>query len=110
LIIDAVGARADRGSHTILNLDPPDHTRLRKLVTKAFTPRVVENLRPRVQALVDEMLDDAGKREEMDLIADFAFPLPFAVISEMLGVPTKDGDMLRAWSGLIVRPREPTVH
>ena len=109
MIVDAVGDRADRGSHTMLNLDPPDHTRLRKLVTKAFTPRVVENLRPRVQALVDDMLDDAGKRGEMDLIADYAFPLPFAVISEMLGVPATDGDKLRAWSGLIVRSLEPIV-
>src|SRR6266550_1613332 len=109
MIIDAVGDRADRGSHTMLNLDPPDHTRLRKLVTKAFTPRVVENLRPRVQALVDEMLDKAEARGEMDLIADFAFPLPFAVISEMLGVPPTDGDRLRAWSGLIVRSLEPIV-
>jgi len=109
MIIDAVGDRADRGSHTMLNLDPPDHTRLRKLVTKAFTPRVIENLRPRVQALVDEMLDDAGKRGKMDLIADFAFPLPFAVISEMLGVPATDGDKLRAWSSLIVRSLEPIV-
>ncbi|HLW16154.1 MAG TPA: cytochrome P450, partial [Actinomycetota bacterium] len=109
MILDAVGDRAERGSHTMLNLDPPNHTRLRKLVTKAFTPRVIENLRPRVQALVDEMLDEAGKRGEMDLIADFAFPLPFAVISEMLGVPTIDGDKLRAWSGLIVRSLEPIV-
>jgi cytochrome P450 len=109
MIIDAVGDRADRGSHTMLNLDPPDHTRLRKLVTKAFTPRVVENLRPRVQALVDEMLDRAEKSGEMDLIADYAFPLPFAVISEMLGVPAIDGDKLRAWSGLIVRSLEPIV-
>src|SRR5437016_3698933 len=109
MIIDAVGDRADRGSHTMLNLDPPDHTRLRKLVTKAFTPRVVENLRPRVQALVDEMLDKAEARGEMDLITDYAFPLPFAVISEMLGVPSTDGDRLRAWSGLIVRSLEPIV-
>jgi len=109
MIIDAVGDRADRGSHTMLNLDPPDHTRLRKLVTKAFTPRVVENLRPRVQALVDEMLDKAEARGEMDLITDYAFPLPFAVISEMLGVPPTDGDRLRAWSGLIVRSLEPIV-
>jgi cytochrome P450 len=109
MIIDAVGDRAQRGSHTMLNLDPPDHTRLRKLVTKAFTPRVVENLRPRVQALVDEMLDKAEGRGEMDLIADYAFPLPFAVISEMLGVPPTDGDRLRAWSGLIVRSLEPIV-
>jgi cytochrome P450 len=109
MIMDAVGDRAQRGSHTMLNLDPPDHTRLRKLVTKAFTPRVVENLRPRAQALVDEMLDRAAARGNMDLIADFAFPLPFAVISEMLGVPPTDGDKLRAWSGLIVRSLEPIV-
>jgi len=109
MIIDAVGDRSDRGSHTMLNLDPPDHSRLRKLVTKAFTPRVIENLRPRVQALVNEMLDEAEKRGDMDLIADFAFPLPFAVISEMLGVPAKDGDKLRAWSGMIVRSLEPIV-
>jgi len=109
MLIDAVGDRSERGSHTMLNLDPPDHTRLRRLVTKAFTPRVIEELRPRVQALVDEMLDDAAKRGEMDLIADYAFPLPFAVISEMLGVPAKDGEKLRAWSGMIVRSLEPIV-
>jgi cytochrome P450 len=109
MIIDAVGERAQRGSRAMLNVDPPDHTRLRKLVTKAFTPRVVENLRPRIQALVDGMLGDAEKRGELDLITDFAFPLPFAVISEMLGVPATDGDKLRGWSGLIVRSLEPLV-
>jgi cytochrome P450 len=109
MILDAIGDRAQRGSHSMLNLDPPDHTRLRKLVTKAFTPRVVENLRPRVQVLVDEMLDKAQAQGEMDLIRDFAFPLPFAVISEMLGVPAVDGDKLRAWSGMIVRSLEPIV-
>jgi cytochrome P450 len=93
----------------MLNLDPPDHTRLRKLVTKAFTPRVVENLRPRAQVLVDEMLAKAQAAGEMDLIRDFAFPLPFAVISEMLGVPAVDGDKLRAWSGMIVRSLEPII-
>ena len=109
MILDAVGDRAQRGSHSMLNLDPPDHTRLRKLVTKAFTPRVVESLRPRAQALVDDMLDKAEAEGEMDLIADFAFPLPFAVISEMLGVPAVDGDKLRGWSGMIVRSLEPIV-
>ena len=109
MILDAVGDRAERGSHSMLNLDPPDHTRLRKLVTKAFTPRVVENLRPRVKVLVDEMLDKAAAQGDMDLIADFAFPLPFVVISEMLGVPAVDGDKLRAWSGMIVRSLEPIV-
>ena len=78
---EVLGDRADRGSRSMLSRDPPDHTRLRKLVTKAFTPRVIEDLRPRIQALVDGMLDDAERRGAMDLIADFAFPLPFAVIS-----------------------------
>ncbi|MCJ7436727.1 MAG: cytochrome P450, partial [Acidimicrobiia bacterium] len=84
--------RPNRGSLAILNLDPPDHTRIRRLASKAFTPRRVEALVPRVQTLVDGMLDDsvrnAGVRDgQMDVIADLAFPLPFAVISEMLGMP-----------------------
>jgi pimeloyl-[acyl-carrier protein] synthase len=67
--------------------DPPDHTRLRTLVTKAFTPRVAEGMRPRVQAIVDDLLDDVQAAGRMDLIADLAFPLPTIVICEMLGVP-----------------------
>ena len=109
MVRQLVGDRADRGTRSMLSRDPPDHTRLRKLVTKAFTPRVIEDLRPRIQALVDEMLDAAESRGEIDLIADFAFPLPFAVISEMLGVPASDGGQLREWSGLIVRSLEPLV-
>jgi len=109
ILIEAVGDRVDRGSRAMLNVDPPDHTRLRKLVTKAFTPRVIENLRPRIQELVDGMLDEGQARGEIDLIADFAFPLPFEVISEMLGVPAKDGEKLRGWSGMIVRSLEPIV-
>ena len=106
---EVLGDRLQRGSHSMLSRDPPDHTRLRKLVTKAFTARVIEDLRPRIQALVDEMLDEAAARGGMDVIADFAFPLPFAVISEMLGVPAEDGDRLREWSGMIVRSLEPVV-
>ncbi|MGZ4205331.1 MAG: cytochrome P450 [Actinomycetota bacterium] len=109
MLLEAIGDRYDRGSRAMLNVDPPDHTRLRKLVTKAFTPRVIENLRPRVQALVDGMLDEAARRGEADLIADFAFPLPFTVISEMLGVPATDGARLREWSGMIVRSLEPLI-
>ena len=101
--------RVDRGTRSMLSRDPPDHTRLRKLVTKAFTPRVIEDLRPRIQTLVDEMLDAAGDRGAIDVITDFAFPLPFVVISEMLGVPAADGAQLREWSGLIVRSLEPLV-
>ena len=100
---------SDRGARSMLSRDPPDHTRLRKLVTKAFTPRVIQNLRPRIQELVDEMLDAAHERGGMDVIHDFAFPLPFAVISEMLGVPVKDAEKLREWSGMIVRSLEPIV-
>ena len=108
MIQEVVGDRLeDRGERSMLSRDPPDHTRLRKLVTKAFTPRVIEELRPRIATLVDELLDAAQERGGIDVIHDFAFPLPFAVISEMLGVPAADGDKLREWSGLIVRTLEP---
>lgn len=108
---DALGDRYDeiesRGSHAMLNLDPPDHTRLRRLVTKAFTPRVIEQLRPRVQQLVDEALDRAAEAGEMELVGDLAFPLPFAVIGDMLGMPEADAAELRSWSGTLVRSLEP---
>ena len=74
----------------MLAVDPPDHTRLRRLVSSAFSPRAVEELRPRVQAIVDDLLDDLADRDPeapADLVADFAFPLPFTVICELLGVP-----------------------
>jgi len=109
MVAQILGDRADRGSRSMLSRDPPDHTRLRKLVTKAFTPRVIQDLRPRIQELVDGMLDAAAARGSFDVISEFAFPLPFAVISEMLGVPADDGGKLREWSGLIVRSLEPLV-
>jgi cytochrome P450 len=109
MVAQILNDRVDNGTRSMLSRDPPDHTRLRKLVTKAFTPRVIEDLRPRIQSLVDEMLDAAEGRGEIDVISDFAFPLPFAVISEMLGVPASDGGKLREWSGLIVRSLEPLV-
>jgi cytochrome P450 len=105
-------ARAERGNHNMLNLDPPDHHRLRRLVSKVFTPRVVEGLRPRVKQLVDEHLDavDARGTGEMDVIADLAFPLPFIVISEMLGIPDAEDRMqLREWSGAIVKSFDPIL-
>ena len=110
---EALGDRYEeansRGTHAMLNLDPPDHTRLRRLVTKAFTPRVVEGLRPRVRHLVDAALDAAAERGELELVADLAFPLPFAVITEMLGMPDTDSAQLREWSGTIVRTLEPLM-
>jgi cytochrome P450 len=106
-------ARNDRGTHAMLNLDPPDHHRLRRLVSKVFTPRMIEGLRPRVQQLVDEHLDAAVAEAggaPVDLIAALAFPLPFIVISEMLGIPDgQDRMQLREWSGAIVKGFDPIL-
>ena len=90
--------------------DPPDHTRLRGLVQKAFTPEVVEGLRPRLEEICDGLLDDALERGEVDLVADYAYPLPVQIIVEMLGVPGRGpravpGVVPRAGPG--ARPRLP---
>jgi cytochrome P450 len=95
---------------SMLDRDPPDHTRLRRLVSKAFTPRAVEALRPRISGLVDEMLDAAerqGHGAQVDLVDALAFPLPFAVIAEMLGTPPADHERIRQLSGTVVRSLEP---
>jgi cytochrome P450 len=81
-------------SHWMLQLDPPDHTRLRGLVVKAFTARRVEDMRPRIQEIVDRTLDRVEQRGQMDLIADFALRLPVTVICDMLGIPDEDHDMI----------------
>jgi cytochrome P450 len=86
----------------MLNLDPPDHTRLRKLVSKAFTSRAVARLRPAIERIADDLLDamaaDLAAHGEVDLLDALAFPLPIAVISELLGVPHADRARLRMWS------------
>lgn len=82
----------------LISSDPPDHTRLRALINKAFTPRVVEQLRPRIQALVDELLDVAQARGPIDLIRDLAYPLPATVIAELLGASPEDRDRFKVWS------------
>jgi len=86
----------------MLNSDPPDHGRLRKLVNKAFTARRVERLRPRITAITAGLLDEMSGRAEVDLLASFAFPLPITVICELLGVPVADRDDFRTWSATIV--------
>ncbi|MGH9185704.1 MAG: cytochrome P450 [Acidimicrobiales bacterium] len=106
-IQEAIGDTDTRGVTAMLNIDAPDHTRLRRLVSKVFTPRAIERLRARVQEIVDGELDAAGQRGEFDLIKDLAFPLPFTVISELLGMPDIDHDQLRSWSGMLVRTLEP---
>jgi len=85
-------------SSVLLVKDGEDHRRLRGLVSQAFTPRMVESLRPRVVAIVDELLDPLTPRGEMDLIGDFAAPLPIIVIAELLGMPPEDRRQLRRWS------------
>jgi cytochrome P450 len=90
----------------ILDMEPPDHTRVRKLVAKAFTPRFVEALRPRVQSIVDDLLDAVADAGEFDMLPALAEPLPVTVIAEMLGVPEADRHLLRPWSGDIVKMYE----
>jgi cytochrome P450 len=88
----------------MLNKDGDDHRRLRRLVTKAFTPRTVEQLRPRVQQIADELIDAVEAQGSTDLVESFAFPLPITVIAELLGIPAADRDRFRAWSDAIVSP------
>lgn len=90
-------------SHHMLDNEPPKHTRLKTLMLKAFTPTRAEGLRPTVQRLVDDLIDRVQDRGEMDLLRDFAEPLPVAVIAELLGVPEADRHRLRPWSARIVK-------
>ena len=106
-------------SRSLLTLDPPDHTRLRKLVQPWFTGRAIDALRPRIAEIAGELLDHAeeaaAERGEtapnrtMELIATFAYPLPVAVISEMLGVPREDWPTVRQWTELLFTRRGPTL-
>ena len=82
----------------MVHSDPPDHSRLRKLAAHAFTPRMVAELEPRIQTVVDELLDAALLAGRFDLIADLAYPLPVAVIAELLGVPASDRELFKEWS------------
>ncbi|MEV5335879.1 cytochrome P450 family protein [Streptomyces werraensis] len=96
--------QADLMTH-LLNIDPPDHTRLRRLVSKAFTPRRVAEFAPRVQELTDDLIDrfTANGSGTADLIHDFAFPLPIYAICDLLGVPREDQDDFRDWAGMMIR-------
>jgi cytochrome P450 len=92
-----------------LFLDPPDHTRLRGLVSTAFTPRVIERLRPRIDQLVAELLGDAADRGRLDVVADLAYPLPVVIISELLGVPPEDQSRFRGWSKVMAAALDPEL-
>ncbi|HET6794019.1 MAG TPA: cytochrome P450 [Acidimicrobiales bacterium] len=115
---DAAGMRglpflSDGTVQLMLLADPPAHTRLRRLANKAFTPRTVEALRPRVTELVDGLLDAAAEHDRCDLMTSLAEPLPVMVICELLGVPSADWDQFKPWSTAIARAldagADPTV-
>jgi cytochrome P450 PksS len=89
-------------TRNMLDLDPPNHTRLRGLVNKVFTPRLVEQLRPRIEALTAGLLDAVQVRGRMDLIRDYALPVPTTIIAEMLGVPAEDRHKFHRWSSAIL--------
>ena len=93
-----------RVNENLLSKDGDDHRRLRRLVTKAFTPRMVEQLRPRIQEIADELVDRVAERGHMELVDDFAFPLPITVIAELLGIPVEDQARFREWSNSFVLP------
>jgi cytochrome P450 len=86
----------------LIHADPPAHGRLRALISRAFSAKVIEGIRPRVAAIVDELLDGVGGRGEMDVLRDLAYPLPAIVIAELLGAPPEDRDRFRQWSDEIV--------
>jgi cytochrome P450 len=89
-------------NNDLLHVDPPDHTRLRRLVSAAFTRRRVEALAPRIQSIADELLDDLADVSTADLITAYAYPLPIAVICELLGVPAQGQAGFREWSKTLV--------
>jgi cytochrome P450 len=110
------GEESDRLPRSMLFRDPPDHTRLRALVSKAFTPRVIEQMRDHIQEIVDRLLERAQRQGGMDVIEDLAYPLPVTVICEMLGVPVDDHASIRGWSADIARsldviglPSDPSI-
>jgi cytochrome P450 len=94
---------ADMARHALLLADPPDHTRLRKLVSQAFTPRAIANLRQPTEAIAERLLDEAGTDGELDVIGDYAFPLTLRVIATMIGVPEEQRDLLWRWSRVLIR-------
>jgi cytochrome P450 len=111
-IFDQAGDRRNINpavSATMLATDPPDHTRLRKLVAKAFSPDVVKSLHPRIQQITDDLLDAMMPERHGDLIEAFAVPLPVTVISELLGVPQADRHNLRRWSNDNFAAGDPAV-
>ena len=96
-------------TRSMLGRDAPDHTRLRRLVSKAFTPSTIAALRPVIQEMVDTALDGMDERGTTEIVGDLAFPLPFDVISVMLGMPESDRDQVAQWSSALVKTLDPII-
>ncbi|MGH7959361.1 MAG: hypothetical protein ACREH8_20455, partial [Opitutaceae bacterium] len=89
-------------SRGVINLDPPDHTRMRRLLQKTFLPRTLERLKADIQSTVHELLEAAQARGQVDVVADLAYPLPVSVIAALLGVPRADREKFKRWSAIIM--------
>ncbi|MBZ0284095.1 MAG: cytochrome P450 [Anaerolineae bacterium] len=89
-------------ARNMLDLDAPDHTRLRALVHKAFTPRLIEHMRERIERLTNELMDTAERKGSIDLVRDYALPIPTTIIAEMLGIPAEDHHKFNRWSNMMV--------
>jgi cytochrome P450 len=105
--VRAEGPQGVHGPPGFLFLDPPDHTRLRRLVSKAFAPKVVNALQPEISALVDELLDPIAEQGRFDVVEEFAYPLPVAVICRLLGVPLEDEPQFSHASALLAQSLDP---
>ncbi|MEC9034897.1 MAG: cytochrome P450 [Actinomycetota bacterium] len=99
--------RTEGRGPSLLGLDPPDHTRLRGLVQRTFTPRAISRMREQTKTIVDELLDELVEIQEIDLISQYAFVIPFAVIHQMLGLPDTEMTMVREWSQALSKTLEP---
>ena len=98
LVPPEVAEIAKSAPPSMLGMDPPDHTRLRSLVNKAFTPRIVRQLEPRLRAVAHELLDAALEQREVDLVQALTYPLPVVAIAEIIGVPAEDREQFKHWS------------
>lgn len=99
---DANVSTQARMNSSLISSDPPRHTKLRSLINRAFTPRAVEELEPRIEAIANELLDKVVESGRIDLVKDFSYPLPVIVIAELLGIPSNDRDQFKHWSDEVV--------
>lgn len=108
LLSQVSGIEQDRRRRSFLSLDPPDHTRLRRLVSQAFTPRMIARLAPRISEVTHELLDGHTGASSIELVSQLAYPLPVKIISELLGVPAQDHSTFAGWSAKLVASLQPS--